>query len=233
MQTPPPTTDLPQHFTDATRAILVDWLIQVHVSCLALTCINMCCNMRFFDPVFKCRLRPGNGQCHWFQFLSMSYYCKFQRQLEFLLLKICLTQKAASVVEIWLGSTVCLTLPLVTRCKNIWSLPGCSLGLRSFDFSVSGWLVIPQANISGKIMHLLFWCSDFCVFIFSSREPSPTSKCRYNYKTMSFWAVNACWLILGRMCSCNIVKIVCYTILKFENLYFIVAEDGTKPVLCR
>lgn len=34
MQTSPPSTDLPQHFTDATRAILVDWLIQVHVSCL-------------------------------------------------------------------------------------------------------------------------------------------------------------------------------------------------------
>ncbi|XP_003968300.1 cyclin N-terminal domain-containing protein 2-like [Takifugu rubripes] len=30
MQTSPPSTDLPQHFTDATRAILVDWLIQVH-----------------------------------------------------------------------------------------------------------------------------------------------------------------------------------------------------------
>lgn len=100
MQTPPPTTDLPQHFTDATRAILVDWLIQVHVSCLTLTCIYMCSEMRFFDPIFKCRLRPGNGQWHWFQLLSMSYYCKFQRQQEFLLLKICLTKKAASVLEI-------------------------------------------------------------------------------------------------------------------------------------
>lgn len=27
--------DLPKHFTDATRAILVDWLIQVHVSLTA------------------------------------------------------------------------------------------------------------------------------------------------------------------------------------------------------
>lgn len=27
-----PNADLPQHFTDVTHAILVDWLIQVHVS---------------------------------------------------------------------------------------------------------------------------------------------------------------------------------------------------------
>lgn len=68
-----------------------------------------------------------------------AYYRKFKRQQEFLGLKICLTQKAASVLEIgdW-GQQVSLTLPLVTRRKNIWSLPGCSLGLRSLDFSVSG-----------------------------------------------------------------------------------------------
>lgn len=34
MQNSSSSTDLPQHFTDATRAILVDWLIQVHVSLL-------------------------------------------------------------------------------------------------------------------------------------------------------------------------------------------------------
>lgn len=36
MQASPPSADLPQHFTDATRAILVDWLIQVHVGWLYL-----------------------------------------------------------------------------------------------------------------------------------------------------------------------------------------------------
>lgn len=56
MQTSPPSTDLPQHFTDATRAILVDWLIQVHVSCLYfLSCSHILVvtyfNMRFFDPM--------------------------------------------------------------------------------------------------------------------------------------------------------------------------------------